>query len=767
MHILTFFFLLTVFYLCYGLTALPFALSSKDKIAHYQDIGIYFILSIVLQTSALYLCSFLGVTNLKYVSIALLIPPLIHCIFLLKETSRFFLNFIHSVVTSIEFWLIALSIIVIDGFYYQFPFRNIFASMHFLRGAREILDYSFLNPYNTDSYLPIVQSIYSFLAFLTGAKLIYLEWYSALLFLPLHFYIISGLFKELIPHKIGSFSATITFYLFFLHSIPFSNSELSNLAALCLVTLTLRVFKATEVVKQRQTLFEIFTTAIATILAYLAFSKIFPLVFNVFPYRHIAPVIFILAVSTFFTIYSNLVPSKKMLANVVLITALTLVTHRSGLIFVSVIVCMFLMTRLFEMAIKKFTLSVKHIQVLFLLAITGLGLLLVLQYGVALEAIVAKEKYILIQKAIFRLIFPENNFFANINTKDFIQNNFIEIIRVFPPIRLIIVFTFFLISLFKPSCSKDPTNQSIMFVFIVLMLIVTAMFPFGYRLLPLCVIIITYLISKSANSRKIFFDRFFLTFPALSIVFGSYYIYKFNYWTSQNPYLISLKQIPYVIVTLAFILFVLFFKRVKGSNLLVLLIVVLLTSEALYMKVFFFPYSFGITTTQFPITHYNQQTLSLAEELQHKSSISSKNTIILSDPVSMVNYSTFAGFVPAYSVENLNTMTIDNTKLIKKLMNTIIYEGKQSQDRIINELENTHVVTESEFSINARSGEGWKKSKILVIVNAKTIAWLEGKTDIFPRSEKLPEHIKNDLMTKYSAQSTNESDAVYFTINSR
>lgn len=685
----------------------------KGSLSDEQLVAFSYPLYLSLHVCSIYLLSSLNALNYN---LLILLTSLVTLGCILNNHHEFFgllKCFCQHTVKSPYFWLVLFYFGLFDWFAYDIPFKDYFAGMHFFQGADTIAQYSFVNPFNTDSYLPSVQDIYASVSSIVGVAALELDTMVGYLFLIIQYFYLDVLGDRLFNNRriTGIFACL---FLMTTNQPPLSNT------VLCLMGLVAIFLFHYDLNKNTIT----FNAPFYAILILIAIKLIDQITFAYFvsEYKLIGVCAMVLVVFCF-CLFGLVLRTQEL---PLLLIVATYSFHRSAQVF---LLLLFFGLIIYQLEIWKSLRALKIVEGASIL-ICGFSIV-ILSFAAVLGANLVKPEYGFLnaQFLLFSRIFPDSDHFQSIKTVSYIRNELIETVRFFSPFKIFLLIT----SIFVCLKRERPRSNSVINIFVVSigMLMLSLMIPYSYRLIPLfsvvlCCVFIDFgaLVTGSSSNKNLLLVL--LVTSILSAVYfglsiGISRLNQFAAYASELKYVFALVPVTVLIgVTTPRFRNQLFFVSV----------ITLLTTEALFFRIALLGHSYGYSG-KLPISHLNANDFDCSRKIKTILGDRVHFGLVVSDPHTLVNYSTLLNAVPSYFVQNLEDVNHQMEPVIRNLLKRITQGERVSFQQLKENLPDEmrllgkRRAVASDSLIKSQGG-------YFVIINNHTLGWLKGKRNYFP-----------------------------------
>jgi len=683
-----------------------------------------------LHACSIYLLSYFNV--LHYNQLILLTSLVtLGCIF--KNRSEFLdlvKCFCQHTVNTPCFWLVLFYFGLFDWFAYDIPFKDYFAGMHFFQGADNIAQFSFVNPFNTDSYLPHVQDIYASASSIVGIPALELDTMVGYLFLLIQYFYLDVLGEQLFNSR----RLAGTFACVFLIT---TNQPLLSNTVLCLMGLVAIFLVYNDLSKN---IFD-FNAPLSAILFLIVLKWLDLMIFAsvVSEYKLIGICALVLVVFSL----CLLGPALRYQVLPFLLVVSTYSFHRSALVFLLLLLCGL---TIYQLEICKSLRTLKIVQGASILICGASVVILLFAALLGANLINPENGFLRAQLVLFARIFPDSDHFQGVKEVSYIRNGLIETVRFFSPFKLLLLITSVFVCV---KTERKKTNIVIsIFAVSIGMLMLSLMVPYSYRLIPLfSVVFYSILIDfgrlvTSSSSNKNVLLVLLVTSIVSVIYFGiSIGISRLNQFSAVASEL----RYCFIIVPVAVLIGVVT-PRFR-NQLFFASVITLLITEALFIRIALLGHSYGYSGT-FPISHLNANDFDCSRNIKSTLGERVHFGLIVSDPHTLVNYSTLLNAVPSYFVQNLEDVNCQIEPVVRTLLNRITKGEKVSSYQVEQYLpEAPRLISERRAIVSNRLNESYPE--YFVIINNHTLSWLKGKRSYFPDNGPISKSLIRSMARSY------------------
>jgi hypothetical protein len=600
--------------------------------------------------------------------------------------------------------LVIFSYIVSNFYWFDYPLRDLFSSIHYMKGALELNRFNLYNPFTADSYLPTMQIALAIMDKVTPFNILTLVWimpiFNILLFVMIA-YLLGSVFCIVEKNK--------SFFIFGLASLSFPIYYSPTLLAFFAATVflyKLKYFIDKDISKK------------SLILKYILLSTfILVSVFAAkFLFHNKTYWFFALSITGLISIF------ERKYTPLFLLCLISNSFHRIAPLFLGLsLVILFISKQVNEFDKSKLPLRTSLAFLLGNLVLIGLPPVL---------AIIEKKFNLSIKTDYFWGVINsvvEVFYGYRLNPHDVLSSgggfleSFIEWIRSFPPSAYVLLTGVNLLKLIK----RDFTKRDIFLLssFVLFAFIMNSALPFAYRgsiysLILFVILSFRFFYYLDDNLKKWLFFLLLASNLTLYILLVSPLTGEHSIYLKNNP--------SFLVIHLLFITALYSVTRKLKQRSWLILVFAIFYMERQVLSTFFYKYSYGIPPhSNKVITHYTQNDLALAEKVLQR-----KYQYIFSDPITMSIAKSTTGQNGSYSYQNINGLESDRKLMVKEALLNIIKCDESSFASVLKQIIDYSFSGEAMYFSRKKystSGSGFSNNIIentLVVISESTLNWI-------------------------------------------
>lgn len=661
----------------------------------------------------------------------------------------------------------------------EYPLRDIYQEVHFMKGATEFAKYNILNIATAGSYFPLYQVHFGLLNHFYNYNLINSQWIMPFYIFIFQYLCFKGFYDVFIKDKKMLLTACVISLL--LTSITVT----TNYAYLVLFTL---VLFSILVSKNRDK-----TKIIPVILELLCFIGIFFFFYKnklilsdiadgktLFPYLIIINLFTVIIASCF---NANRVLSFSFVSLLLLIAPSY---HKVAALYIPVVLIMY---AVYFLLYQWEYLEDKHRKAVYLTRFLPYWFLLILVGVIVINFFDSPREHLENFLMRFYFLFGGDGGYSPISFLGVLSEWF----RLIPPLVHAIILSFIFYIMFAKTKNKEdnllirkPDWNFLAFCSLVLPVFVCLVFlplPHIYRVSIYPAVLIAGILAFVVHFDKLLsrlqfikpFNALFFILAILITIFALKFVYFLSWDGGQikNHYIISLSPLSEILAAtmIACIIFVTIRSKPAMSYIMIFIVFVsgialdkFMITAKLYENCY--PYS---NSQPRIISHYSLLELNTAVNLNTQ--INKAEFLFISDPYTLGIFSAVTGINGLYSFSNLGLMKKSYEDSIKYIVRNAFpniseynknfrkdhIKNFKSKNKMILALlsryfsENAGAFPEAEYIIRTKLRKSFNydlfKNKTIWILNKRTIEWAYGKIGYYPKNERFSyDYIEKNIL---------------------
>ena len=607
--------------------------------------------------------------------------------------------------------------------FYSFPARNLFADVHFLKGAIEFSETGILNLYTADSYWPFRQIMMGLLHRYFHLDLVVAYWFTPIWYFGLSFCIAMCLLSALGIQKNRMIMAI------FLALLPIGYMHMSNNAVVTLFALWLLAFFIRELGDSDSVLKILSALFVAVIAACFVSLKTWKASPEIWAFLALLG-------SLLFVLSGKFSRNAFVLFLVLSLVFLMSPFHRASFgafPFVSILAGLWVMLKnLDSNQLRK--LSLIGMGVFSIVSLILASAILIYWRDLPMGLCLPSQKLTL-------LIFKTNPFEHYSSCFSFFANGLLEIFRGYSFLSGIL----FLVFVFSPGSWQDRAASQRLamgsLAFSILGVGTLMGLPYFYRMLMFSGVLLAIPLAEQILQRKNIFEKgqwAYMGYLALLAVVIYFLGGQFTFLADFLPaFLLSLAAV-----------FLVSQKKMAASVLLVFLLGFYAERQTQRVGTFLWVgHSVGA-----PLSHYSKAQYQAAKTLSEHPS----GKIILSDPISTSLTQALTGYNSLYLFQNIDTMRTEDAEAARSLLRGIIENPAEAELSLTSYLEkNPHSISASQYFLKRTGVEFSPKeilSRLIIVVTPRTLGWMRGEEiSFFPPQKPIASDSLSGLEKNFEA----------------